>query len=258
MRIVPLVVAIVFLSTAVFAGEIREFDIPTLERLGSELSHRDEIAARASDAVLGTQPAARALKLRGWITEPGKSEDKVHLIAETASGPCLAYTVTFSGSGKPQVEDRRGQALPPNVAVRYKARNTAANALKGRLFNIKYNFEVLNDPDGSGFLVYALGATTDPDEVVLAGHFRVTVSADGLKRERVDALSRTLVVQPKNLKSGTVALFLIQLVSDKPVETLIYTSNLVRLPIAVGTPNRHVWSVANGKMEDTGKLAEKK
>src|SRR5918996_1353272 len=173
MRIVPLIIAAFFSLSAALAGEIREFSIPTLEHLGNEISRRDEIAARAADVVLETQPEARAMKIRGWITELGKADDKVHLIAETPSGFCLAYTVTFHGTEIPRVEDRRGQALPPNIALRHKARNTASAALKGKLFDINYNFEVLNDPDGDGFLVYALGATKNPDEVVLAGHFRV-------------------------------------------------------------------------------------
>jgi hypothetical protein len=59
---------LLFVLAAEAWGDIRQFDIPTLERLGNELAHRDEIAARASDAVLDTQPAARALKLRGCYT----------------------------------------------------------------------------------------------------------------------------------------------------------------------------------------------
>jgi hypothetical protein len=246
-----------------FAGEIREFSIPTLERLGNELYRRDALAATASDLVLKTQPLAKSLKMRGWITELGKNENIVYWIAETASGPSLAYMVTFRGSAKPQVEDRRGQPLPPKIAVRYKARQTATEALKGKLYNINYNFEVLNDPDGSGFLVYALAATPKSDEVVLAGHFRVTVSADSEKAERVDALSRSLLVidKDKGVPSGgkTVGAYATQLVSNKPVETFIYTSRLIKMPIVVATPpDGRIWEIENSKMKDTGKSVGKK
>ncbi len=84
----------------------------------------------------------------------------------------------------------RGATTP----VRKRARQTAIAALKGRLFDIRYDYVVLNDPDGSGFLVYALGTTKRPGETVLAGHFRVTVSSDGEKAKRVDALSRSLAI----------------------------------------------------------------
>jgi hypothetical protein len=111
---------------------------------------------------------------------------------------------------------------------------------------------VLDDPDGSGFLVYALGARSS-SEVVLAGHFRVTVSADGGKAERVDALSRSLNVVPKQGPNGAKvgALWMVQLVSDIPVETFIYLSNLHHAGIVVGTPDRKIWEVKAGKMEIT-------
>jgi len=38
-----------------------------------------------------------------------------------------------------------------------------------------------------------LSLHAETDEVILAGHFRVTVSADGTKAERVDALSKSLL-----------------------------------------------------------------
>ena len=38
-----------------------------------------------------------------------------------------------------------------------RARDTATAALKGHLFDIHYDFVILNDPEHAGFLVYALG-----------------------------------------------------------------------------------------------------
>lgn len=248
MRIVPLIVVILLFPAAAFAGEIREFKIRTLEKLGNEISRQDEIAAKASDVVLETQPAAKALKLRGWITELGKDKDKVNIIIETASGPCLAYTVSFAGSEEPVVEDRRGQALPPNIALRYKARGTAIAAVKGQLYDALYNFEILDDPDGHGFLVYALAATKKNDEILTDGHYRVTVSADGSKAERVDLLSQ-LIRQPKGDRDHeTVAVSSSQLSSKLPVETWLYSSHLYHLPMYVGGNDGSIWGVANGRI----------
>ena len=137
--------------------------------------------------------------------------------------------------------------------ARKRAKQAAMAALHGKLFNIRYDYIVLDDPDGSGFLVYALGRTNDPNEIVLAGHFRVTVSADGGRAERVDALSRSLATQRKgkDLPPGyhQVGMHMAQIVSSKPVETLIYTSNLTNMPIAVATPpNGQVWFIENGRI----------
>ena len=142
------------------------------------------------------------------------------------------------------------------------AQETAKAALRGHLFDIHYDYVVLDDPKGTRLLVYALGSMNDPSKIVLAGHFRVTVSGDGEKAERVDALSRSLLVMDKNDHppgAEMVAVTMAQLVSSKPVETLIYTSNLTRLPVYVATvPNGRIWRIVNGKIEDTGKTAGNK
>jgi len=179
-----------FSVSAACAGEIREFSIPILERLGNELTRSSQIPARgASDA------------------------------------------------------------------ARKRAKETAGAALQGKLFNSRYDYVVLSDPDGKRLLVYALAVSQRSDQVVLAGHFRVTVSADGSRAERVDALSKSLA-HSGEIKADTVALWLIQLVSNKPVETLIYTSNLVKKPIYVRTPDGKTWVVGEGKMRvDTSKTS---
>ena len=243
----------VWIAGPILASEIREFDVRTLERLGNELSHRDGIAARATDFVLKEYPLARSLKMRGWITELRKDGGFVYFVLETPAGPSLAYIVTFQEGSKPKGQDVRGQPLPPNIAVRYKARETARAALRGRLFDLNYNLEILNDPDGDGFLVYALGATAKPGEVVLAGHLRVSVSPDGTKAKRIDALSQTMFVSSKKnsgLPKGyhSVALYFNQIVSNKPVETFIYTSNLAQKNIYVSTPDGNLWVVEKGRM----------
>jgi hypothetical protein len=170
------------------AGEIREFSVPTLERLWNELTRASQSPDRgASDA------------------------------------------------------------------ARKRARETAAAALRGKLFDTRYDYVVLTDPDGKRLLVYALAAAKYTDQLVLAGHFRVTISADGTKAERVDALSKSLA-HSGPVETDAVALWLIQLVSNKPVETLIYTANLAKKPIYVRTPDGKTWVVGEGKMRvDTSK-----
>jgi hypothetical protein len=193
MRIICLSVALFVLCAAAVAGEIREFDIKTLERLGNELT---EVSQRA---------------------DRGATD-----------------------------------------AVRKRAVRTAKAALQGKLFNIRYDYVVLDDPDGNGFLVYALGQSPKRGDVVIHGHFRVTVSVDGEKAERADALSHSLLTEydlPAGLPKGThlVGAAIMQIVSAKPVETLIYASNLMKMPLYVATPpNGQAWIIENGKMTKSG------
>lgn len=137
-------------------------------------------------------------------------------------------------------------------AVRKQAQQTAIDALKGRLFKIGYDFLVVDDPDSSGFLVYAM--PTKPGEVVLGGNFRVTVSADGSKAERVDAIARTLLPAPKPPKrmEGQKPVFVTmsQFVSNRPLETCVYTSLHDKVIVSVGMANDNakVWGFVGDKV----------
>ena len=122
---------------------------------------------------------------------------------------------------------------------------------------------MLDDPDGSGFLVYALATTRKRYKFFLTGHFRVTVSADGGTAERVDALSKGLLIQHGGeglpVGSDLAGMYMVQIVSSKPLETVIYTSNLAKMPIVVTTfPDGRIWEIKNGKVKDTGEFAGKK
>jgi len=197
-RVAVLLLVLSISATVAAAGEIREFSVPTLERLGNELIRQ----SRSPD---------------------------------------------------------RGATDP----VRKRARQTAMAALRGKLFNLRYDCVVLNDPDGKRFLVYALGKTAKADEVVLGGHVRVTVSSDGTRVERIDPLSETMMVssnRESGLPAGTtpVGIYINQIVSNKPVETFIYLANVARMPIYVGTSDGKVWVIKNGRMRiDTSKPSNK-
>lgn len=137
-------------------------------------------------------------------------------------------------------------------AVRKRAKQTAIDALKGRLFKVNYDFLVADDPDGSGFLVYAM--PTKPGEIVLGGNFRVTVSADGAKAERVDALARSLLPSPKPPKGlegqKPLTVSMSQIVSNRPLESCVYTSLHDKVIISVGmvNDNAKVWVFVGDKI----------
>ncbi|HMG04777.1 MAG TPA: hypothetical protein VK581_04905 [Chthoniobacterales bacterium] len=180
-------IAILFVSSSVFAAEIREFDLKTVVRLGREMNR---VSQRA---------------------DKGATD-----------------------------------------AVRKQAQRTAIAALKGRLFKIGYDFLVVDDPDGSGFLVYAM--PTKPGQIVLGGNFRVTVSADGNKAERVDAMARTLLPAPKPPKGmegqKPLTISMSQIVSNRPLETCVYTSLHDTVIVSVGmvNDNAKVWVFVGDKI----------
>ena len=266
MRVVPLVLTILIPFIAASAGEIREFSVSTLERLGNELSRRDEIAARAADLAAERDPKWKKVSPQYWITDLSKGSDSVYLIDARKPEPAVAYKVSFPKGGSPSILDARQQPLAPGIALRYKALRTAVKAALPTLnvaYGPHYNYEVLNDPDGSGFLVYALAAFTKKKVVYTGGHVRITVSADGAKVERIDQLSHGIIEQKSDPGHEVVALAVAQAVeTSHPVETFLYESHLYRLPFYVATNDGSSWRVVNGKIhkftEAEMKEAEKK
>jgi len=169
------------LALNIFAGEIREFDLRTIERLGNEL------------------------------TRVTQTRDK-------------------------------GATTP----VRTHARDTAMAALKGKLFDARYQYIVLNDPDGSGFLVYALASG---NKTSIGGHFRVTVSSNGSEVERIDKLLRGILRQRAMPAGATpVVSSLFDPDNKMPDETYIYTNRLSGVPIYVGFKDKSIWEIANGRI----------
>jgi len=246
-RTIYVAIGIGLLSLAsAYASEIREFDIPTLEKLGRELSRRDEMAARASDLVLAKHPELKTGPLLEWITDLSNG-GSVYWIVDTETQPTPVYKVTGD-----RIEDIHGKPLPLAIATRYKARQTAIRAARPKLntaYGARYNFEVLNDPDGSGFLVYALAAFTKKYPVYTGGHLRITVSADGSKVERIDELSHGIIGQKADRGTEILAVATAQVVKTKyPVETWIYTSHLYNMPMYVATTDGAAWGVANGRI----------
>jgi len=98
---------------------------------------------------------------------------------------------------------------------------------------------LLRDPNTKGYLVYALATSDNSTDVLFGGHFRVTISANGEKVQKVDALSLGSNVVKKtdpSRRGGTAsALWLIWLVSKKPLETHVYLNLLHGLPVYAGS-----------------------
>jgi hypothetical protein len=249
-RILPILI-MAFVATAALAEDaIRSFPLPTIVNLGIRLYQQDKIASDAFDFLFTSHPEAQKLQLRGWITEYRDDNRRVYIIqGSDEQHPSLAYMLTLLTDGSTKVADRRGDPLPDFVAKRYAARQAAIASIHNLAPGRNYNFEVLDDPENKGgYIVYALASSNDPDEVVVGGHFRVTVSEVG-KVKRVDALSKSFLVLNKRAHDpkapAPVGLSMSHTLSATPVETHVYLSILHRLPLIVSTEH-DVWKVEEG------------
>jgi hypothetical protein len=243
------------------APEIRQFDIPTLEKLGHDMYAQDQMAWHATDALFALHPQAElvAEKVQGWIVEDRPDGALVRFIRLTDNGPEAAYDVDMAGA-KPAISIPQDRVLSDSEKAQYAARSLAIKSVTQRCGD-NYNTVVLKDPQGPGWLAWALAATTNPNLVMAGGHHRLTVSADGSQVLRMDALSRTCAVMQKSggpNGSKVAALMATQLVSNMPVETFVFLSLEHQLPIFVVTPDRTIWKIADGRIGSLGTVPEKK
>lgn len=237
---------------SVLGAEIRKFDRRTIEALGVAIYEQDIRAAKATDLLFAKKIDPVKSGLRGWIVEGDAKSMSVRFVREKDGAMEAFYDVSFDGKNTPALEEPQNRQLSAAQLAQLRARTLAAKSIT-RPASQNYNVVILPDPEREGLLVYALAATTDVDSIMVGGHYRFTVSKDGEKLEQSDELFRSFMVlnkKAKDLPPGAVpqALWMTTLVSDMPLETHVYLSLLHRTAFLVGTPDKHVWEVQNGKM----------
>jgi hypothetical protein len=142
--------------------------------------------------------------------------------------------------------------------IRKHALETARAAVKNRLFEVRYDYVVLNDPDKSGFLVYALALADSRRVIQTGGHYRVTVSADGSRVERIDLFSGFIQLKNENGQKPDL-ITSTQFSSKLPAEAWLYTSYIYGVPVLLATKDKTFWIIESGKIrKDTADSKLKK
>jgi hypothetical protein len=226
--------------------------------IGRELYVLDKVAAIGTDVLLAHVPHPDAKKVVGYL--PLREGDE--------SGPSGAFQVVFFTSEQPTrvayrihllpKQQPRFEALePPEVApdllaglVRARQAAIAAVAKPAQPLNpIVIPAEAYGE---SGTLVYLLAGTTKPHWAVLGKHYRALVADGGSQVSYLKELTKSVVEMPTQVDgSPAEALVITHLVTDYPLETHVFTSLLVGLPVFVAT-SRGNWRVNGDKIAFLG------
>lgn len=224
---------------------IRDFSLDVIEALGQEIHRRDMAAATATDIMLDQRLDLDAYPLRGWVV----TEDAVGLLVAFVGEYDGEYRAVFDvrpdQTGERRFALSEGRALSTEEATQFRARVVSQSAIAEPCSD-RYNSVILKDPESDDWIVYWLAATTQPGAIVLGGHYRVIVSADGQEVVSADRLSRSCIAiepAPRSSEEETAAAVVSHLVSPTPVETHVFASLLHRKPIYVLTENDTVWAV---------------
>ncbi len=233
------------------APQIRQFDVATIETLGRAIYRQDLEAARASDLLMAAHGMAELQqeKIRGWIVDQKPEGDLVRFVRGEGDLEA-AYDVSFApgASGLSVPHDR---TLTAEEKGQFAARTLASRNID-RPCTRTYNTVILHDPQGDGWLVWALAASDVPRTWFIGGNYRFTISKDGGSILHKDALSRgcLTMTQDAAVPKGAqpVAQVSSQLVSPIPVETAVFVNLASGMPMFVATPDSAVWQIVDGHM----------
>jgi hypothetical protein len=215
------------------------------QRLGIAIYQQDIASARGTDAMMELTGGEPDTRVRGWVTLDTPSGFRVLFVAPVASELLVIYDVDVprGGRAKAVLVDPPAPASP-EVTARFRAQQ-AVNTHGFRPCSDRYNQVVLPATlvGETGWLVYALAATVDPNARIIGGHHRFLVSEDGARVLKSKPLSKdcmTLEAEP-----DAVAMMVSTLISDLPNEGHYFASLLYDTPIYV-LAGGQLWKVAPG------------
>jgi hypothetical protein len=229
-------------------SEAESREVMKAERLGEELYLQDVIAEKTTDALLRAVGPIKPGVLNGWIVVKDGGGNLTRFIKGTREDVNVVYDVRIDIKGNTEImKDNLRPLSATETAMFFARRNGLRAAPKDCSKN--YNTAVMEDIDSSGWLVYILAATAD-DVIMVGGHSRIKVSADGKNVLAVTPLYQSCLTLPKPAadKSGQPqALSVSYLLENIPSEIHVYLNRLYGYPVYVSTAE-NLWLVKNGKI----------
>jgi hypothetical protein len=229
-------------------SEAESREIFKAERLGEELYLQDVVAAKASRMMLQAVGPIKPGELSGWIVVKDGAKTLTRFIKQTGEDINVVYDVRLDVKGDGAVTKDNLMPLSKTEIAMFRARQNAVRAAPKDCAPA-YNTAVMEDIDSSGWLVYILAATKE-NAVVVGGHSRVKVSADGNNVLAVTPLYKSCLTVPipadgNNAKQE--ALYVSYPVADVPSEIHVYLNRLHGYPVYVTTA-RGNWLVKDGRI----------
>lgn len=237
---------LIFLNSAVALSAENIEQSRFAEARGKEIFELDQVAWLATDAV--SVDNLRESNAQGWVTAPDTNGWKVFFISSCENSVCVPYEVAVGlNSGETEVTHHVPSAeLPEELKASWLARQLAFES-RFNACTPNYNSVVIpeNTSDGLHWVVYLLAASSDPDEVVLTGHHRVTVSTDGTRILESKQLFNSCIINGRTPGAGAIALT--HIVDPWPIETHVFTNLSYGVPLYLGTDSGK-YAIENGKI----------
>jgi hypothetical protein len=233
--------------------------IKQAERLGKAIYEQDMVAAQATDALRTQVSIERESRVKGWVVTSRGTTSLVSFVGELVDGHYVLYEVELNAGKAPVVTVLKPPRELHGAALTMFLARQAAFAAMPSACSERYNTIVLPGKivKRDGWLVYLLAATTEQGQVLVGGHFRADVSAEGRTVRSIEPLANTcLTLDLMDTDSEPVAaLFMTQVLTDTPIETHVFLNLLHKVDFYVIT-EPGIWGITDGQIRYVGPRPE--
>jgi hypothetical protein len=220
-----------------------------IEALGTALYEQDRRLTIAADFLADNyDPAAEGITDRVIDDRPGHTV--IRYVRDGAHGPEAVLDAVFDELLLPSFTRPHDRRLTPAQRGQIAARRAVGPYLN-QPCSKHFDSLVVPVPDGRGMLVYAIAVPDDPQMVVLGGHHRFWLDAQGTAVQQADDLAGACLSAPLSrlrATDGEHGVAIRTSASDRPLEIHVYLSLLYRIPLYVVTRDLRMWRVADGHM----------
>lgn len=229
--------------------QVKAFSPEITETLARQMYVQDQEAAKATDALFAAHPQDDLVKqgLAGWIVVPGKDGDIVRFLRKDGAQLARFYDIRFSAAGEPVLSEPSEKAVSDSERAQFLARRLASETT-GRGCNGHNTSIAMQNPDGSGWLVWVIPANTDAHKVILGGDVRYRISGDGKNILHADKFSENCNVErnPEASVKNDGGILMTYPSGIYPSETQAFFTLSRHLPLFESTPNGRVWEIRDG------------
>ena len=245
-----------FLATAPLAksqpGQYKA-EIAEAEKLGRIIYEKDIAAWVGTDKMLeDLGQDVSGLPIRGWVTDKDGSRYRVNFIGVKDGETKIYYQAWTKGKKvKKAKTHKQGIALNTEQMAMWRARQLVPDKDFKRCAQT-YNTVIVpfDDAGEEKLYVYLFASTTDPTKIVMGGHYRYTISADGQNILSNMPFSNACMELDKN--PNAVGIVVSHLRTNYPHEHHVFVSLSHKLDLYVGASKVDLmYKIHKGKIKET-------
>ena len=197
---------------------VQPMSVELAESRGTEIFSKDMFSAEATDFLLEKGLLNAQSGVLGWLTELDSVAPTTYFIGGTPENYKVIFKVQFKGGKKPELVE--SSEMTERLSNKFKSRQLALQSIQAPCSQ-NYNTVVLESPNE--YIVYALAAATERNQIVVGGHYRFTYLKSDISLKSKERLSNSCLVL--NNSEGSIP-FATHILTDTPLDIHAYLGKL--------------------------------